>query len=283
MNDQTVIQNIAKESLNKTLEEVLWLLEADDGKTFEEKREEAVRLLSEEAAPELAETLVDLASAEKEGAKMKAMFWGLGDVLLDNGRILLRKPTESDRDGYIAIQEAYNPMRKMLKEQSFCDMIWKEMNSDKSLMLSIEVNGEYIGYCGIKNTAQSPWEIAIELKPDWTGKGIGRLAIAAMLDEIKQRLGRAEYRLRTEPSNYASQKLFERLGAKPNGISELWIHDQETLTKIEEDNLSQINEDLLEVAAKFKVEPRLLLSHILEYTLLWDRDRRKRKWAATTM
>lgn len=270
MNDQTVTQNIAKESLNKTLEEVLELLEADDGKTFEEKREEAVRRLRAETAPRLADTLVDLAVAESEGGKIKDLFWSYGNISFDKGKMLLRKPVESDREGYIDIQKVYSPMRGMLKEQAFRDMIWKELNEDKSIMFSIERDGEYVGYCGIKNTAQSPWEIAIELKQEWTGKGIGRLAIAAMLDEIKQRLGQAEYRLRIEPSNYASQKLFERLGAKPNGISELWIHDQESLAKIEEENLNQINENLLEVAAKFKVEPRLLLSHVLEYTLLWD-------------
>lgn len=270
MNDKTVTQNIAKESLNKTLDEVLEILEADDGKTFEEKRDEVVNLLRADVTAELAGTLVDLAIAETEGSKIKDLFWSFGNIPLDDGRMVLRTPAEPDREGYIAIQKVYSPMRGMLKEKSFCDMIWKELNEDKSLMLSIEQSGQYIGYCGIKNTAQKPWEIAIELKPEWTGKGIGGLAITAMLNEIKRRLGKAEFRLRIEPSNYASQKLFEKLGAKPNGISELWIHDKEMLAKIEEENLNQIDEHLLKVAEKFHVEPRLLLSHVLEYTLLWE-------------
>lgn len=270
MNDQTVTKNIARESLNKTLNEVLEILEADDGRTFEEKRDAAVVLLRNDTIPELADTLVDLAVAETEGAKIKDMFWRFGSISVDGGKMLLRVPIDADREGYIAIQKVYSPMRGMLKEQSYCDLIWEELNEDKSLMLSIERDSEYIGYCGIKNTSQSPWEIAIELKPEWTGKGIGNLVITAMLREIKQRMQKSEFRLRIEPNNYASQKLFERLGAKPNGISELWIHDQETLTRIEEENLDQINDQLVEVASKFQVEPRLLLSHVLEYTLSWS-------------
>lgn len=270
MSEQTVTQNIAKESLNKTLDEVLELLEADDGKSFEEKKDAAISLLRKETNPELANTLVALAVSDTEGAKIKDIFWNCGNIFCDNGRIVLRKPEEPDYEDYISIQKAYNPMRGMLKEKPFCDMIWRELNEDKSLILSIERDGVYVGYCGIKNTAQTPWEIVIELKPDWTGKGIGGIAITAMLQEISSRLKRSEFRLRIEPSNHASQKLFERLGAIPNGISELWIHDKETLEKIEEGNFHQINAQLLEVAKKFQVEPRQLLSHVLEYTLLWN-------------
>ena len=62
---------------------------------------------------------------------------------------------------------------------------------------------------------------------------------------------------------------FEKIGATPNGISELWIHDRDTLSKFEDDNLQQIDAHLIKVAEKFNVSPRNLLSHVLEYTLLW--------------
>ena len=71
------------------------------------------------------------------------------------------------------------------------------------------------------------------------------------------------------PDNYASQALFEKLGAEPNGISEFWIHDEESIRKCEEENLHLIDEKLCKVAKKFEVEPRKLLSHVLEYKLRW--------------
>lgn len=123
MSEQTVTQNIAKESLNKTLDEVLELLEADDGKSFEEKKDAAISLLRKETNPELANTLVALAGSDTEGANIKDIFWNCGNIFCDNGRIVLRKPEEPDYEDYISIQKAYNPMRGMLKEKSFCDMI----------------------------------------------------------------------------------------------------------------------------------------------------------------
>ena len=160
-------------------------------------------------------------------------------------------------------------MKSMLKEESYCDMIWNEHLEPKALMLTITKAGTYIGYCGIKNTTQKPWEIAIELLPQWTNRGIGRIAIPAMMAAIYERLNEMEYRVRIDPGNVPSQKLFEKLGAVPNGISEFLIHDQDSLKKVEEDNLHLIDEDTITLAAKFGVEPRALLSHVLEYTLIY--------------
>ena len=58
-----------------------------------------------------------------------------------------------------------------------------------------------------------------------------------MMDAIAMRLGVSRFRVRIDPGNRASQKLFEKLGAKPNGVSEFLIHDQAALEKVEEDNL----------------------------------------------
>jgi len=159
----------------------------------------------------------------------------------------------------------------MLKEEAYCDMAWNEHVEPKALMLTILKDGTYIGYCGIKNTAQKPWEIAVELLPQWTNQGLGYTAIATMLDAIQKRLGETTFRVRIDPGNRASQKLFEKLGAVPNGISEFLIHDQAALEKCEEDNLQHIDDQLIALAAKFGVEPRKLLSHVLEYTLEWTR------------
>ncbi len=79
-----------------------------------------------------------------------------------------------------------------------------------------------------------------------------------------------EFRVRIDPGNKASQKMFEKLGATPNGVSEFLIHEQKALEKLEEDNLHLIDDDTVALAAKFNVEPRMLLSHILEYTLRWQ-------------
>lgn len=44
-----------------------------------------------------------------------------------------------------------------------------------------------------------------------------------MLTELKERLNVNEFRIKVEPDNYAGQKLFEKLGAVPYGITEFMI------------------------------------------------------------
>ena len=157
----------------------------------------------------------------------------------------------------------------MLNEESYRNALWKDHCGEKSLMLSIILDDQYIGYCGIKNTAQEPWEIAIELYKKWTNHGLGRIAISAMLDAMVTRLGVRQFRVRIDPGNHASQKLFEKMGAQPNGVSEYLILDQKELEKVEKENLNLIDAATVALADKFGVEPRKLLSHVLEYTLSW--------------
>ena len=149
------------------------------------------------------------------------------------------------------------------------DLMWDALTEKEALMLSIYKYGVYVGYCGIQDLSKNIWEISIELLPEHTKQGIGSVSISAMLDTIRDRLGKTEYRIRIEPTNHASQRLFEKLGAVPNGISELLVHSEEDLNQLENENLQLIDDALISVAEKFSVEPRTLLSHVLEYKLTW--------------
>lgn len=258
-------------SVESIVQEVLDILDADDGKTFEEKKEIILKhLRSYEETENLADVLADAAMADMKGQQVKDTFWSLGPVICQDPSIVLRKVEDADQEAFLAIEQEYSPMKSMLAEESYRVLLWKEHVAEKALMLSIEKDGTYIGYCGIKNTSQQPWEIAIELLPRWTKQGLGPIAISAMLDAMKARLDISLFRVRIDPGNSSSQKMFERLGAVPNGISEYLLHDQSIIEECEENNLHLIDEDTIALAAKFGVEPRKLLSHILEYTLSWS-------------
>ena len=71
----------------------------------------------------------------------------------------------------------------------------------------------------------------------------------------------------------ASRRLFEKLGAVPYGIAEYLLHKEEDIIRCEEENLSKIDDRLIQPAEKFAVEPRKLLSHVLEYELRWQNHR----------
>ena len=269
MNQETVRKRSMQKSLDTILQNVLDMLEADDGRSFEEKKEQAIRMLTEKEDSLLVNKLVDLAIAEKSASQIRESFWSFGEeILLSNG-ICLRNVRASDREGFLALQKHYSSTPAMLAQEAYQNMVWSEHTEQKSLMLSIEQDQAYIGYCGIQDLSKDIWEISIELMPEKVRQGIGSIAIPAMLDELRDRLGVITYRIRIEPTNYVSQRLFEKLGAVPNGISELWLHDPDDLAQLEEEGMHLIDETLIAVAMKFDVEPRALLSHVLEYKLTW--------------
>lgn len=264
---KTVTQNAEKYIREAILRDVLELLEANDGKPFEEKKKEITDYLRNCTGDSHADALEDIAGEEQRCQILNQKFWGAGNVISAGNRITMRRVQESDREGYLEIQRAYLVTKHMLKEPTYCNMLWEEHIASKRLTLSIYSDGSYIGYCGVNNLLQEPWEIGIELRPEWTRRGIGYRAVSAMLKEIQTRFGVHVFCVRIEPRNLASQRLFEKLGAVPDGLAVGWTANQEIILQCEEDNLDQIDEELIRLAEKFGVPPRKLLSHVLRYSL----------------
>ncbi len=244
------------------------ILERNDGRSFDEKKVEAEMYLKEKE-DKLAEYILSAAVSDERGRIIKEKFWSFGSCFEVGKQIILRQPEEADREMFIALQKECFLIKSMLTEEISCNMLWKEHTEPKALKCTIEVNGEYAGYCGINNVTRKKWEISIELLERWQHRGIGTAAIHALLDEIKCRMGIKEFIIRIDPTNRASQGLFEKMGAVPNGLATIFLHREEELLRCEEENLEQIDVDLCKVAEKFGVEPKKLLSHVLEYRLIW--------------
>lgn len=97
------------------------------------------------------------------------------------------------------------------------------------------------------------------------------LAISGFVKSVRERLGVSEFRIRMAPGNIASQKLFEKIGAVPYGISS--IFPSMTFEEDDENDFGFINDNTIAVAEKFGVEPKKLLSHFLEYNMQISLDR----------
>lgn len=89
-----------------------------------------------------------------------------------------------------------------------------------------------------------------------------------MLNALTALTGRSIYRSRVDSDNYASQNLMKKLGAKPNGISEMLIHG-EKLQEFQEKNSNLIDDKLRTLAKEFNVEPINLIGHVLEFRIEW--------------
>lgn len=267
MSNNTVTDNVKRAMAKTVIDEILQIIESDESKTI--TKEELIahidKITAELPEGKLEKRLID----DTAGKSIRERFWQYGNVSCDDSTLLLRNTVDSDRDSFLRLQREYSALRSLLEEDGYCSLIWRDHNDNTALMLSITENGEYVGYCGIKDLSKKPWEIAIELLPEWTHRGIGTTVITAMLDAVKERLGVVDFRVRIDPANIASQNLFEKLGAQPNGISKFILHKEEEIRQCEEANLHLINDALITIAKKFDVEPRKLLSHVLEYTLSW--------------
>ena len=270
MKNQSLAANAMKISIEDSIHKVMNIIEKEDGRTFEEKKKEAINFLKDKENTLLAERLIDIATNDEMGKKIYKKFWAMGECIITENEIILRKVQDSDKDIFIELQKENNIVKSMMKEEAYRNMLWNEHIEYNALMFSVIVDNEYAGYCGIKNTTHEQWEIAIEILNKWKHKGIGYRAISVMLDEIKNRLNVSEFRVRIDAENYPSQRLFEKLGAEPNGISEFLLHEEADIRRCEEENIHLLDERIQELAKQFNVEPRKLLSHVLEYKLMWD-------------
>ena len=203
MGSNTVKNRSMQKSLESILQDALDLLEADDGKSFEEKKAAVILMLTDKEDALLVNKLMDIASTEKSASQIRETFWGFGETIELPTEIVLRKVRDVDREGFLALQRYYSPTPAMLAQEAYQNMLWSEHTEQKSLMLSIYKHGGYVGYCGIQDLSKKVWEISIELLPKSTKQGVGYVAISSMLDTMRDRLGKTKYRIRIEPTNQA--------------------------------------------------------------------------------
>ncbi len=200
---------------------------------------------------------------------MIEIFWEHGTIENIVDGVLLRKVEEQDKEAFLELQRENALIPFMFNDDKFKETLWEEHRNETALMCTIIYESKYVGYCGIKDTRKDKWEISIEILKKYSNKGIGYRSINILLRAIKERLGVTRFRVRIEPDNEASQRLFEKLGATPNGISELLLHGEQ-MDKFEEENLNLLDDRLIELADEFGVEPRKMLSCVLEYEIQLD-------------
>lgn len=131
-----------------------------------------------------------------------------------------------------------------------------------------KVTHQFCGYCGIKDVDSSRPELAIELIKSMQHKGIGTHALKLLLQTYSLCEEFEYFTYIVAADNYPSQHLCEKIGGIPNRIVAFILKDPQLQEIFEESNLHMINDHLRDVAKKFNVEPKKLLSHFLEYKIL---------------
>ncbi|MBR1743723.1 MAG: GNAT family N-acetyltransferase [Lachnospiraceae bacterium] len=238
------------------------LQEATDKETY-------LQMLQKEEERLLAEIEMIEERERKEYAGEYDLSRPLVPVMYEDERILLRRPEPEDREPFLQVKRQYAFSKTMFQRENYPDDLWKEHISEESLYYSItgKKNDKYIGYCGVKNLKKKVWEVAIELDGKYCHQGYGFLALGKYLENLAELSGRREFASRVEADNIASQKLMEKLGFQPYGLAEFLLHSEEDKREAEEEYLYLLDERYEKLAERFQVEPRKLLSHVLEYRL----------------
>lgn len=232
-------------------------------------REETLRII-EEKKNELLEEINDL---EKKEAALLGGEYDLAlfreNILCEDSEIILRKPEDDDLDPFYRVKEEYAYMKSAFAKPEYKDMLWQEYLSEESLYYTIakREGNMFIGYCGVKDLKRKVWEIAIEINSDYCHKGYGYRALRMYLERVAELSGRRVFSSRVDAENIASQGLMEKLGFKPYGLSEFYLHKEEDKLMAEEEYKDELDDRYRMLAEKFQVEPRKLLSHVLEYRI----------------
>lgn len=192
------------------------------------------------------------------------------EILYEDSKIILRKPIDVDLEPYYLLKKEYAYMKAAFVEPEFKNKLWQEYLSDENLYYTIarKADNEFVGYCGIKNLNRKIWEIAIEIKSDCCHQGYGYRALKMYLEIVANLAKRYEFSSRVDTDNIASQNLMEKLGFQPYGLSEFLLHKEEDKLAAEEEYKDRLDERYMALAEKFHVEPRKLLSHVLEYRIV---------------
>lgn len=194
-------------------------------------------------------------------------------VLTGDEAVILRAIQIKDADFYVDVKAQYSRMYQALKHMGKVDnesLLMADLFKPESFFCIVEdvKDDTSVGYIGIKDTRDNIWEIAIELDGQFTHKGYGLRSIRLFLNELYRITGKAEYRALVETDNFPSQKCFEKLGSRLLGLCTGPILKlEEEKKRFEDNNLNLISDNMKELAVRLGVEPRKLLSHVLDYRI----------------
>ncbi len=191
-----------------------------------------------------------------------------GEVLAKNDKIILKMIASNEKPLYIRVSYECSSEKYMYDDEKYVADLWDSRLADCAVVASIydTVQNAYVGYCMIKDIRKKDWEIAIEELEEYRNQGYGYNALSMFISNIRLLTNHRFFRARIDVDNIASQGLFRKLGAYPDGISEFDLHGT-SLEEFRKENADEINDNIRAIAEEFCVEPEDLLGMVLEYRI----------------
>ena len=188
-------------------------------------------------------------------------------VFAKKDMVILKHIEDSEYDAYEEVLYENSIMKNAFKDEEFMKYLWKDLKEEQSLYVSIYLNDEFCGYCGIKSVNTRTPELAIELLKKSHGQGIGYRALSALMTVYSKIIEVDYFISRVDAENRASIGLMKKLGGKPFGLSNLLITCEEEKARLEKEYAHLINDNVRLLADEWGVEPEKLISHALAFRL----------------
>lgn len=191
-----------------------------------------------------------------------------GDILAEDDMVVLKMFHAEEFNSYMEVLFARNTAKAIYKDEQFRLRFWEEFLKDYFVTASIydKESQKFVGYCSINDIREDDWEIAIELKTEYRQQGYGYRALNLFIKKLTELTGHRFYRACIDLDNHASQKLFKKIGAYPDGIGEYLLHGDD-LAKFQKENMKSITDDIRAVAEEFCMEPEDILGYVLRYRI----------------
>jgi len=194
-------------------------------------------------------------------------------VIAADDVLRIRPMQASDARFYMGIRSQWSGVvERMLERPEFGeDFFAKEILEDYSFFCIVERTDDSspVGYVALKDTRKPDWELAGELDGDSCGKGYGARAIHLFLNALKELTGRSEYHAHVAPDNIYSQRCVKKAGFELCGIRDgTVLKTEDDKRRFEDRNLDRIDDNMRALAQELGIEPRQMLSHVLDYRII---------------
>lgn len=272
--------------LNKAQQDKIKEIEIREYKLYKRLQELAEKKDTDENAAREYDYLIEQelqhlkSEIEKLTQKISGDAWDFNkekqrSVFVENDILELRPLTKEYYDLYSKTRAIYAYNSGFYLDPDKREFVLSEFNQEECFFLAIarKSDNACIGYVGLKDTRKNLWEFCIELLPEYCNKGYGFSAVKLFLKKISQitRNDKQQFMALVEVDNIPSQKLMQKLDGRLIDIYDLVFHDEERAEQFEKEHLDQITDHMIELAEELMVEPRKLLSHVLDYRIFAEK------------
>ena len=123
-----------------------------------------------------------------------------------------------------------------------------------------------IGFIGIKDLDRDIWEIGIEIDDAYVHHGYGSRSLRLFMNGVFRITGHDAFCARVDTDNIPSQKCMEKSGGKLIGLHRgIFLRTEDEIKRFEEQYSCYIDDNIKALAKRIGVEPKKLLSHVLDY------------------